>query len=217
LFSGKADHFKVLFSIYDITKAYSVQHVWIPNIITYLKYDDQKEQEILNLTLYLKNEWLIEYKYLGPGIVITNEGIKEVEEAVLHPNTATLHFPINIVKNILIEEQLIEFIHNVRKARRDFLQKLYRATNGQQTQRVETSEFATETGLDEFMLKRVHWYLLEEGLIDTPFSGITTITHQGILEIESNVDSDTSSNSAFWSSQYPDITLVDDLIEKLKP
>ena len=110
LLSDKADSFKVLFSIYDITKAYFVQHVWIPNILTYLKYDDQKEQEIFNLTLYLKNELLIEYKYFGPGIIITNEGIKEVEEVVLHPNTATLHFPINILKNIQITEQLIEFI-----------------------------------------------------------------------------------------------------------
>jgi hypothetical protein len=45
---------------------------------------------------YLEGESLLKAKYLGGGIVLTHQGVKEVEEAATNPEKPTLHFPAYI-------------------------------------------------------------------------------------------------------------------------
>jgi len=57
---------------------------------------DKKETEII--TQYLKGEYLLEYASLGGGIAITHDGVKEIEDALSHPEQPTQYFPpFNII------------------------------------------------------------------------------------------------------------------------
>lgn len=48
---------------------------------------------------YLKGEGLLEFKAFGPMVGITHQGIREIEEALEHPDRPTDHFlPVNIIK-----------------------------------------------------------------------------------------------------------------------
>jgi hypothetical protein len=69
------ERFRILLAVYGITKGHRIQHVWLVQIREYLNYNDADEDKILDLCNYLKNEGLLEFKYIGTGIVITNYGI----------------------------------------------------------------------------------------------------------------------------------------------
>jgi hypothetical protein len=134
------ERYRILFALYDITKGYCIQHAWPAQISNYLKYDETKQDELLNTCVYLKKEGLLEFKYLGPGIVITNYGIKEIEESVVNPSNSTINFPPHIVKSVEVTEQLLKLVHTIRKARREFLQELYHVTNGNELAMVNSFE-----------------------------------------------------------------------------
>lgn len=51
-----------------------------------------------SITQYLEGESLIEFATAGGGIAITHYGVKEVEEAISHPEESTHYFPpVNII------------------------------------------------------------------------------------------------------------------------
>lgn len=55
-------------------------------------------EETRRIVDYLTDEYLIEPRALGGGIVLTHDGIKEVEQALENPSKPTQHFlPINVI------------------------------------------------------------------------------------------------------------------------
>jgi hypothetical protein len=179
------ERFRVLLAVYDITKGHRIQHVWLVQIREYLNYNDADEDKILDVCNYLKNEGLLEFKYIGPGIVITNYGIKEVEEAIVNPNFPTINFPPLIVKSVEVSSELYQLVQDSRRARTEFLQELYTITSGNESNVVFAAEIAKNIKMDEPTWHRVYWYLQDEGLIKFRFNGGgISITHLGIKTIE---------------------------------
>lgn len=93
----KADRFRVLNHLYELTKGNEaqVEDMWEIGEKLGLQRDETKR-----IAQYLKGEGLIETVTMGGGISITHYGIVQVEDALSHPETATEYFPpiINIIQ-----------------------------------------------------------------------------------------------------------------------
>ncbi len=51
-----------------------------------------------SLADWLRGEYLLEFKTLGPGIAITHHGVKEIESAIAAPDEPTTYFPpVNLI------------------------------------------------------------------------------------------------------------------------
>jgi hypothetical protein len=88
----------MLRKVYEITEGISGNRfVNMYKIGEQLGWDRTKTESVLD---YLEGEGLLKSKYLGGGIVITHQGVREVEEAEKNPTKQTLHFPPNIINNI---------------------------------------------------------------------------------------------------------------------
>lgn len=61
----------------------------------YLGYSKQETEKIVQ---YLVDEYLVKYAGMSKLLEITHEGIKEIEEALSHPEAPTHYFPpVNII------------------------------------------------------------------------------------------------------------------------
>jgi hypothetical protein len=195
------ERFRILLAVYGITKGHRIQHVWLVQIREYLNYNDADEDKILDLCNYLKNEGLLEFKYIGTGIVITNYGIKEVEEAIVNPNFPTINFPPLIVKSVEVSRDLYQLVQDSRRARTEFLQELYRITSGNESNVAYAADIAKNIKMDEPTWNRVYWYLQDEGLIKFRFNGGgISITHLGIKTIEDSKHQNQETVDAYVST-----------------
>jgi hypothetical protein len=65
--------------------------------------------EVITITQYLAGEGLMEHVTLGGGIAITHFGVKEVEEALSHPERESHYFPpVNIIQIQHMENSQIQ-------------------------------------------------------------------------------------------------------------
>ncbi len=87
--------FQFLNLLYEKTGGDKFNRVIMWDLGTELGYQRDETQSI---TQYLEGESLIEYATLGSGIAITHYGVREVEEAISHPEEPTDYFPpVNII------------------------------------------------------------------------------------------------------------------------
>jgi hypothetical protein len=92
----KKKRFQFLNYLYETTEGSSRNVVNMFELGTELGFE---KEETTNIVQYLKGEYLVEHKTLGGGIVITHYGVKEVEEALSHPEAPTAYFPpVNIIQ-----------------------------------------------------------------------------------------------------------------------
>jgi hypothetical protein len=88
----------MLRKVYEITEGISgTRFVNMYEVGKELGWDRPRTESVLD---YLEGEGLLKSKYIGGGIVITHQGVMEVEEAEQNPDKKTLHFPPNIINNI---------------------------------------------------------------------------------------------------------------------
>jgi hypothetical protein len=91
----KKKRFEFLNSLYEITGGSSHKIVNMFELGTELAFD---REEVNLITQYLAGEHLMEHRTIGGGIGITHYGVKEVEEALSHPEKPTTYFPpVNII------------------------------------------------------------------------------------------------------------------------
>ncbi len=87
--------FLFLNRLYEVTGGNENARVIMWEVGSELGFEGEATQLI---TQYLKGEGLIVFKTLGGGIGITHYGVKEVEDALSHPDRPTLYFPpVNII------------------------------------------------------------------------------------------------------------------------
>ena len=67
---------------------------------------------------------------------------------------------------------------------REFLEKVYALTNGDEDNKVTEESVGKELGLDPTESKKIVKWLIQEGLLKRPSMGYIRITHEGIKEIE---------------------------------
>jgi len=93
--------FLFLKSIYDKSNASSSTFVSKLDIMSMSNINDQDAQEIIQ---YLNNEGLIHNLSIDKQMMISHQGIKEIEDSLTKPTIATSHFPAqNIYNTINIE------------------------------------------------------------------------------------------------------------------
>jgi len=91
----KKKRFELLKVLYDATGG--SQFKWLPLADLGNLIGLDREQTML-AGEYLKGEGLLEFKAFGPLVGITHEGIREIEEALEHPDRPTDHFlPLNVI------------------------------------------------------------------------------------------------------------------------
>lgn len=87
--------FQFLNLLYEKTGGDKFNRVFMNDIGGELGYEQNITQTIVQ---YLVGESLVEHTSMGGGIAITHYGVKEVEEAISHPEKATEYFPpVNII------------------------------------------------------------------------------------------------------------------------
>jgi hypothetical protein len=88
----------MLRKVYEITEGISgTRFVNMYKVGEQLGWDRTKTESVLD---YLEGEGLLKSKYIGGGIIITHQGVREVEEAEENPGKQTLHFSPHIINNI---------------------------------------------------------------------------------------------------------------------
>lgn len=91
----KKKRFEFLNSLYEITGGSKNKIVNMFELGTELGFDREETSLIVQ---YLAGESLVEHVTIGGGIGITHYGVKEVEEALSHPEKPTAYFPpVNII------------------------------------------------------------------------------------------------------------------------
>jgi hypothetical protein len=84
----------LLRKIYEITEGISdTRRINMYEVGASLGWDREKIESIF---YYLHGEGLLEIRYIGGGVVLTHQGVKEIEEAKKNPDKPTLHFPSHI-------------------------------------------------------------------------------------------------------------------------
>lgn len=92
----KKKRFEFLNSLYEVTGGSKFSIVNMNELGTELGL---KNEETGTIVQYLVGENLVEYMSLGGGIGITHYGVKEVEEALSHPEKPSTYFPpVNIIQ-----------------------------------------------------------------------------------------------------------------------
>ncbi len=87
--------FQFLNLLYEKTGGDKFNRVSMWDIGSELGYERNVTQSI---SQYLEGEGLIEYATIGGGIAITHYGVREVEEAISHPEKPTDYFPpVNVI------------------------------------------------------------------------------------------------------------------------
>lgn len=97
--------FLFLKNLYDISNASSSKLVSKLEIMSILNIKDQDAQEIIQ---YLYNEGLIYNLTIDNQMMISHQGIKEVEDSLTKPTLATSHFPAQITYNNTINIEKME-------------------------------------------------------------------------------------------------------------
>lgn len=91
----KKKRFEFLNSLYEITGGSKNKRVNMFELGTELGFDREDTSLIAQ---YLAGENLMKHVTIGGGIAITHYGVKEVEEALSHPEKPTAYFPpVNII------------------------------------------------------------------------------------------------------------------------
>lgn len=91
----KKARFRLLHALYDITDGNL--HKWLP-LFDVGGHIGLSREETLLAGDYLKGEGLLEYRATGPTVGLTHHGVKEVEDALEHPDRPTQHFlPLNVI------------------------------------------------------------------------------------------------------------------------
>lgn len=76
-------------------------------------------------------------------------------------------------------------IQEIQRKRFQFLQKLYQDTNGSEFESINLSELGAKLGFSDSETDKIYDYLHAKGLIeDVDLGGSSSITHQGIVEVE---------------------------------
>lgn len=96
--------FLFLKNLYDKSNASSSKFVSKLEITRDLNIKEEDTQEIMQ---YLNNEGLIQNLTLSPiQMMISHQGIKEVEDSLSNPTVATSHFPAQIIYNTINIEKM---------------------------------------------------------------------------------------------------------------
>lgn len=213
------EQFKVLFAIYRISKGYQLQPVWLTNIVESLNYSNSEEDRIYATVVNLKDQWLVELKYLGPGIVITTHGIKEVEAALTNPQFPTICFPANIVRSVDVSDEFVLSVKKIMEMREMFLQKIFSITEGNQFKIINIVDVGRELDKDEFAIKSVYEYLIDEGFIEHKLlGGGISITHLGIAAAQKNSLNPNPPHKIkveITELDFPLVNLINDIIEAM--
>ena len=91
----KKDRFLFLQKLYDTTDGNSGYMVDMWKLGIELGFDREKTHNVVD---YLSDEGLLKHRSLGGGIVITHDGIIEIEDSLSNPDNSTRHFlPINVI------------------------------------------------------------------------------------------------------------------------
>ncbi len=93
----KKRRFQFLNFLFKKTGGDKFKHV---NMLKLGKELDFPKEEVITIVQYLEGEYLLEHAGVGPEISITHDGIKEIEEALSHPNKKTKYFPPTNIINI---------------------------------------------------------------------------------------------------------------------
>jgi hypothetical protein len=91
----KAARFKLLRALYDFSGGDQFKLAMLSDLGEAVGLNwDQTDQA----GGYLMQEGLLDFKAFGPLVGITHRGVKEVEEALEHPDSPTRHFlPVNVI------------------------------------------------------------------------------------------------------------------------
>jgi hypothetical protein len=85
----------MLQKVYDITKGRAERYsVNMYTVGEQLGWDREKIEATYD---YLRGEGLLKMMNFGGNMVLTHQGVREVEEAATNPEKPTLHFPANII------------------------------------------------------------------------------------------------------------------------
>ena len=101
----KKKRFQFLYRLYELSEGDESKWFNMFQIGEKLGFDSDLTEKIAQ---YLKGEGLIEFQGISGIIGITHRGIREVEEALSHPNIPTSHFlPVNVISiNQMVNSQI---------------------------------------------------------------------------------------------------------------
>ena len=212
--SNTVELYRVLYTAYEVTRGHVRHPIIIQLLAEKLGYDmndTSKYQFLVELFVHLENELLFRKERFG--VVISIDGISEVEKTLLEPEKPTRFFPPNVRRFAQVDEYLIENVRTAKKSRQDFLYCAHEDANGFETTVVSPFQIKQKLGLEQDVYERVYFYLIDDGLIKTVHSNGITITHKAKLEIGHKING--KSDESFWQSPIPDITISDDIVHTL--
>jgi hypothetical protein len=92
----KADRFRFLNRLYEVTDGDIHNIVDLSDVGADIGLSSDQSVAVMN---YLQGEHLAKHQTIGGGVSITHYGVKEVEQALSHPDAPTQYFPpvVNII------------------------------------------------------------------------------------------------------------------------
>jgi len=178
--------FIILFEIYRISKGYSNVYVSIDNLYNNLEATtDVIQNRVDDGIQYLIDEFLLERKAFCT-ISITNNGIKEIENAFINPSFST-YFRQYISTIIDIDKIEYQNIFDIIRYRYLFLKKSYELKESGQVI-CNCYEVSKLIGIDKETMDRVYFFLMDEEMIEYhATNGTFRLSHKGIKTVEDDI------------------------------
>ena len=119
--SNIVELYRLLFTAYEVTRGHVRHPIIIQQLSEKLGYDmndTSRYQYLVELFVHLENELLFRKERFS--VVISIDGISEVEKSLLEPQKPTRFFPPNIRRFVEFDRCMIENVRTAKKSRQDF-------------------------------------------------------------------------------------------------
>jgi hypothetical protein len=205
--------YRLFKTIYDCTGDSTSEGAHFTEVFMKAGFDEHDEEghRILD---YLYQKGLLSNRVGIGGLALSHEGIREIEQSILHPESSTEHFKPGVVQHFYAAVGAVQnapdstayvtqnnesiaraldadqqLVATRKERRRQMMLRIYDKSEGSINEDIDFDDLREEEGLSEVDFNAVYDYLKAEGLVDnrTMGGGVFEITQRGIEYAERQI------------------------------
>lgn len=204
------ERYSLLKTIYDHAGDNTGEGIHYAEAFSKAGLDEDEGHDILE---YLNHKGLISDRTGVGGLALSHEGILEMEQSIMHPDTPTEHFKRGVVQRYYAAVGVVQnaadsvarvvqnnegvasalnadqqLVIERKKRRKRMMRRIYDKADGNINNHIYYDEVREEEGLSEAEFNAVFDYLKAQGLVDDRYrGGVFEITQRGIEYVERQI------------------------------
>jgi hypothetical protein len=199
-------HYRLLKTIYDCAGDSTSEGVRFTEVFEKAGFDEH-DDEGHDVLEYLRQKGLLSNRVGIGGLALSHQGIREIEQSILHPESSTEHFKPGIIQRFYAAVGVVQnapdstahvtqnnegiaraldadqdLVAARQERRRQMMLRIYEKSEGSLNEDIDFDDLQEEEGLSDVDFNAVYDYLKAEGLVDnrTTGGGVFEITQKGI-------------------------------------